>query len=944
MRCSRTPVLTAFILLLAGSVSIQAQDKPTLTPEDYGQWESIGRNITFSTEGTWVAYSISRVNEENELHLYSLEADTTHVVKYGSRPAFSTDGKWCAYTIGYSSEERERRQESRQPVHNKLGLFDLETGEEAIIEDVASFAFRDDGAWLVMRRYGIEGRESGGVDLVLREMATGRDTNFGNVSDFAWQDEGDLLALIIDAEGQAGNGVQLFDPGSATLRTLISSETVYKDPHWREEADDLAVMREREDEGFEDPTHDLIVWTGLNTRSPGMKIFDHSTVPAFPDSMRIVDYRSLSFSEDGTEVFFGIKAWEPKPAEPGRAEEDTTGAEPRTGRPEEGDDPSNVEVWHARDTSIMPEQKLRANSNRARNYISVWNLESDSFVQLADEVVEDVFPIEGTNRAYGTDATPYEREAMFGPNRNDIWVIDTVTGERTLIKEGLQYSFGVSPGGRYLLYLENDHYYTCDLESGAHVNITQGVPTDFIDHADDHTVEQKPPFRYAGWAEDDEAILIYDEFDIWAVAPDGSGAERLTFGAEDMIRHRYYRLDREQDFIALDEPMYMTLEGEWSKKYGYAVRDRRGRVTPLVFADESIAGLTRAEETDVYAYTRQDFDDSPDLFVGGPDLTDARQITNTNPFQADYAWGYSELVDFENSEGRPLQGALFYPADYEPGRQYPMIVYIYEITSNTVRRYSVPSERNSYNTTVWTQQGYFVLQSDIVYRDRNPGLSALDCITSAVETVLETGMIDPERVGLVGHSWGAYQTAFVVTQTDLFAAGVAGAPLTDLISMYLSIYWNSGSTDARIFEISQARMEVPFWEDMQAYIDNSPLHSITKLNTPLMIAFGDEDGAVDWDQGIELYNAARRAGKDFVMLVYPGENHSVRQDANRIDYHWRVLEWFNHYLKGDEAPAWITEGVNFLDRQKQLERSSSGDEGGRGRPGGPGRGLIPPAG
>jgi dipeptidyl aminopeptidase/acylaminoacyl peptidase len=199
-------------------------------------------------------------------------------------------------------------------------------------------------------------------------------------------------------------------------------------------------------------------------------------------------------------------------------------------------------------------------------------------------------------------------------------------------------------------------------------------------------------------------------------------------------------------------------------------------------------------------------------------------------------------------------------------------------------------------------------------------------------------MIDPDRVGMVGHSWGAYQTAFMMTQTDIFAAGIAGAPLTDLISMYLSIYWNSGSTDARIFEISQGRMEVPPWEDLEVYMNNSALFNIESMNTPLLVAFGDEDGAVDWHQGIELYNAARRAGKDFVMLVYPGENHSLRQKPNQIDYHLRILQWFGHYLKGDEAEPWISDGVTLLDREKEVERAQEerggGGNGRRGRGGG----------
>jgi dipeptidyl aminopeptidase/acylaminoacyl peptidase len=308
-------------------------------------------------------------------------------------------------------------------------------------------------------------------------------------------------------------------------------------------------------------------------------------------------------------------------------------------------------------------------------------------------------------------------------------------------------------------------------------------------------------------------------------------------------------------------------------------------------------------------YRVEAFDDSPDIFVAGPRLGDAAQVTETNPFQEEYAWGRSELIDFTSATGRDLQAALFYPADYEPGRTYPLIVDIYEITSNTLHTYSVPSERTAYNTTVFTQNGYFVLRPDIVYRGRDPGVSAVEALEPAVQAVIDRGLPERGRIGLLGHSWGGYQTAFAVTQSDLFSAAVAGAPLTNLISMYLSVFWNTGTTDARIFEIDQARMEVPFWEDLDAYMRNSPLFSIQRLDTPLLVAFGDKDGAVDWHQGIELYNAARRAGKQMVLLVYEGENHSLAKESNQRDYHRRIMQWFDHYLKGAPAPAWITRGM-----------------------------------
>jgi dipeptidyl aminopeptidase/acylaminoacyl peptidase len=148
---------------------------------------------------------------------------------------------------------------------------------------------------------------------------------------------------------------------------------------------------------------------------------------------------------------------------------------------------------------------------------------------------------------------------------------------------------------------------------------------------------------------------------------------------------------------------------------------------------------------------------------------------------------------------------------------------------------------------------------------------------------------------------------------------VAGAPLTNMMSMSTNIYWNSGGTNARIFHESQGRMDKPFWQDVETYIANSPIFGMDTLETPLLIAFGDKDGAVDWHQGIEMYNAARLAKKQLVMLVYDGENHSLAKKPNQVDYHWRVREWFGHYVKGEPAPKWMTEGTSFLDREKALK-------------------------
>jgi hypothetical protein len=140
------------------------------------------------------------------------------------------------------------------------------------------------------------------------------------------------------------------------------------------------------------------------------------------------------------------------------------------------------------------------------------------------------------------------------------------------------------------------------------------------------------------------------------------------------------------------------------------------------------------------------------------------------------------------------------------------------------------------------------------------------------------------------------------------------------VSNYDNFHWNNGIAETDHIDTGQQRMEVPLYADLTAYIRNSAVFKANTMTTPLLIEVGDVDGVVFWHQGLELYNIARRAGKPVVLLQYVGENHGVRKRANQIDYHYRVLEWFDHYLKGTPAPSWITEGERYIDRERDIER------------------------
>jgi len=910
-----------------GVTDILAQDKPTLGSGDYDQWERLGGAV-LSPDGTWMAVTINRVSDEGELRIHRTDSDSVVVVPFGIRATFTSDGAWLAYSIGVSPDAREAAQKASNPVRNTLGLMNLLTGEQEEVEDIQSFSFSDDGAYLAIRRYKPEDKESDGVDVIVRTMATGAQMSFGNVSALSWQDEGHLLALTIDADDQIGNAISVYDPNSGRIRSLDTDAATYRGLSWRDESADLAVLKTFEDEAFQDTAHVALAWRDLDENEYESFGLDPRADSYFPQSMRMVEYRSPSWSEDGSALFVGIQERRPDPDwEPPEDEENEEGEEngedpddEEADADEDDDDPPGVEIWHSLDLDPVPQQRVREQQLRRVNFLSAWYPDEDRFVQLGDDLTEITRMVEGDRNVLGLDESPYDENAMFRQQFFDLYAIDVETGNKTLIEDRLTGGSGGTPGGRYVVWFEGVDYFSHDLRSGETRNLTENVATQFVNLDVTPTREQMPSFGIAGYLEDDEAILLNDRWDVWEVQLDGSGGRALTAGASESIRYRVTDLEPDEDAYDPDEPLYYTTYGEWTKKAGYARAEPGDEPEMLIWDDKSFRGrLQKADDADVFAFRQERFEDSPDYFVAGADLSDARQVTTTNSFQDDFAWGRAELIDYENEWGRPLQGALIYPADYEPGRQYPMLVYYYELVSQSLHQYQVPDPTNYYNIQIWSQEGYFVFRPDIVYRDRRPGQSAVETLRPAVAAAVATGMIDQENMGLIGHSWGGYQTTFFVTQDDLFKSAVAGAPLTNLMSMYLSFYWNSGGTDARIFEISQGRMQVPWWEDYDSYYNNSPLHQIQNMNTPLLMMFGTNDGAVEYNQGVEFYNAARRLGKDLVMLSYDGENHGLAEEPNQRDYHSRILQWFGHYLKGEPAPDWISGGVPFIQQQDGLK-------------------------
>lgn len=894
--------MRTIFLGLAAVLLAAAQPKPAITPADFGKWEALGATV-LSPDGKWLAAPIGKSNGTSELRVHPAVGSAAKVAAFGGAPEFSSDSRWAAYAVGMSDAEEEKLKKAKKPVQNKLGIMDLSTGATSSVDDVQSFAFSDQDAFIAFRRYpptrstppaeNAPPPDPTGAPLTVRNLATGADTTFGNVTGYAWQEKGTHLAMTIGIEGREGNSLQMYDPAKGELKVLDSGNAVFSALAWRKESGDLAALRSVKNKDFEGESNLVLAWKDLGVKKVGEAAA----------AKRIVGSRTPQWTEDGRAIFIGIADWDKK-IESAKSEEE----------------PSNVEVWHPKDVNVISEQKLRAARDRDRHVVAVWHVDENRIVPLGTNVKETMqLPRTGT-RAVAIDETPYDTSGMFGRHYVDVYKVELATGARTKVATKVVPPVWSSPGGKYALNFKDGEFWIYDLESGTPRNLSKATGVSFINKEDDHPSPARPSWGIAGWTKNDASVIVNDEWDLWELPADGAKPRRLTDGAAEQVRHRYVNPEpRRQDPIDLTKAAYVYMYGVWTKKDGYG-RIVDGKVDRAVWLDRNLTALRKAKEADVYTFVQQAFDVSPNVYAAGADLKSPRQITETNPFAMDYAWGRSRLIEYKNPKGERLQGALFYPANYDAAKKYPLIVHIYERQSQLLHRYYTPSERSPYSAAVWTANGYFVLMPDIVFRARDPGMSVLECVTAATRKVIETGMIDAKRVGLIGHSWGGFGAAFVLTQTDLFTAGVAGAPLTNLSSSYGEIYWNSGGPETNHAEVGQERMEVPIYEDPASYLRNSAVFHVNKMKGALLLSVGDKDGASDWHQDIEMYNVARRAGKQCIMLVYPGENHSLAVKANQMDYHHRILEWFDHYLKDGAPREWITKGVTVLDREKELRK------------------------
>jgi len=467
------------------------------------------------------------------------------------------------------------------------------------------------------------------------------------------------------------------------------------------------------------------------------------------------------------------------------------------------------------------------------------------------------------------------------------------------------------------------HWFALDTKTLSARQITTNITVPLYNELND-LPDEPDPHGLAGWTEGDSAVFVYDRFDIWAADPAGvRPAVNLTgnAGRSHKTTYRYVRTDPEERFISSSRPMLLSTFDRTSKSGGFSTLppDRPTVPQRLIMEPRMFSPPIKAESVSTCIFTRSSFTECHDLYVSTTSFASPKRITDINPQQNDYLWGSVELVKWKATDNTPLEGLLYKPGNFDPKKKYPMLVYYYERYSDHLHRYVAPSpSRSTINFAYCASNGYLVFVPDIRYRVGHPGKSAYECIIPGVKSLIAKGFVDIARIGLQGQSWGGYQTAYLVTQTSMFRAAMAGAPVANMTSAYGGIRWESGQNRMFQYERSQSRIGATLWERRDLFIENSPLFFADRVTTPLLIMANDGDGAVPWYQGIELFTALRRLGKPSWMLVYNNEEHNLTIRKNTKDLSIRMMQFFDHFLKDAPVPVWMKDGIPAVNKGKTL--------------------------
>ncbi len=890
----------AFVACLGSLSPAFAQNaSKSLTIDDLVTWQRI-TDREISDNGKWVACKMEPWEGDATVYLYAAQGQETATFSPADKFAFSASSGYLVVTQtpGKSTVDSLKvlkTKEDKMPM-NTLVIYSV-AGKKETIDSLKTFKLADEADWIAYQR----GRKDS--TLYVRSLDGSKTFQFPTVTDFQFAKKSGMLYYTSAAEGEAG--IFTLNPEKGSPALIKEGKGVFKQTTFDEKGERLAFLYcADKDSSYKA----LSLWLSEHN-APAKEIATRGN-KAFPAEWVINENGMLQFSKSASRLFFGTS---PEP----RQKDTTQLAENRP----------NVQVWSWDEPVQYTVQNYNKEKDLKKSYQAVYNLGNGSIFQLANEELPNIqLGNEGdAPLALLSTSRPYSLSSMWeARTRSDYYTVSLDNGERKQIAQADYGRFRLSPQGKYAYwYGETDScWYTIALAEGKRYRLT--TPESFPAWDEENDVPDYPyAHGAAGWTANDQNLLIYDRYDIWKFDPTAATPPiNLTVnGRKEKLSYRLEQLDKEARFIDLGKLQLLKGFNEATKGYGFYNARLSAPAAPktLLAGNYMLRSINKAKNTDDVIYTLETFQQYPDIHYSTLAFKKSVQLTHGDKQQEGFIWGTAELVSWISLDGRPLEGVVYKPANFDPNKKYPMMVNFYERNSETLYNYRMPEpHRSTIDYHLYNSNEYVIFNPDIRYVDGYPGESCYNCLMPGITMMIAKGYIDEKGIGAQGHSWGGYQVAYLATRTNLFSAIESGAPVVNMFSAYGGIRWGSGMARSFQYEHTQSRLGATPWSSPLRYLENSPLFTMDKVQTPILIMHNDADGHVPWYQGIEYFVAMKRLGKPCWLLNYTGEPHWPMHMANRIDFQRRMFQFFNHYLKNDKMPTWMSEGVPAVEQPFEL--------------------------
>ncbi len=894
-------ILLFFMVFLCMKTSAQ---KKELDHTVYDSWQSI-RETSFHPQGKYIIYAIVPQEGDGRFIIRNVKTGNELSIARATQAVFTENGEYLVAKIKPSFVETRKakidKKKADEMPKDSLVIVELATNTIQKIPSVKSFQLAEHGNDMIVYLKDKKGDiNKEGSDLVMRDLSSAKEKTFSNISQYLIHPK--AMGVVMYQVKTKQKESQILLATIADTNTKILTKQVYTATNfiWDEEGKQLAYLVEKDsaDKALQKNYYLAYYTPSLET---AISIFDKSN-KTIPTNYTIGGDRKMKFSKSGNKLEFGVQPILPI--------KDTSLPD---------FDRVSVDIWHYNDPIIQPAQLKALESTLKSTELVFLNTQNKNTIYLGKIKDRDLMTTAEGDGAivYATIDSSYLLASQWqGFSLKDIYAIATNDGQRKLIqKEWKGNLMSASYDGNALLYYDEPQkkYFAYNATTGKTIQIAKDIKTSLFDEEND-LPDDPNAYGIAKWMDNNQEVLMYDRYDIWLVDVNGiKASKKLTNGRMNKIISRFIETDAERKTLAKNAILLIK---------GYSEVDKSELISTLNLADGAFnlinqvpmhfTTIVGASHSNDIAVMQEDEVKSPNLYLYTLAATkqNPTSIATINTQQANYNWMSSQIVKWKAYTGKMAEGVLYLPENFDAKKKYPMIVYFYERSNQTLHNYLAPAPTPSrLNIPFFASRGYIVFVPDIWYTRGYPGQSAYDYILSGTRAMIQKGFVDSTKVGLQGQSWGGYQIAYLITKTNLYAAAWAGAPVVNMTSAYSGIRWGPGISRQFQYEKSQTRLGASLWERPDLYIKNSPLFSLPNIKTPLVIMSNDADDAVPWYQGIEMYSDMKRLNKKVWLLVYNNEAHNLVERKNRKDIQIREQQFFDTYLKGAPMPEWLSKGV-----------------------------------